>query len=45
MTAASGKIGFASRIGFGASGLGTLYRDVSDDQAQSTLIAAYEGGM
>jgi D-threo-aldose 1-dehydrogenase len=39
------KIGFASPIGFGASGLGTLYRDVSDEQAQNTLIAAYESGM
>ena len=45
MTAGRRKIGFKSRMGFGASGLGTLYRDVSDDQAQDTLIAAYEGGL
>ncbi len=36
---------FATRLGFGASGLGTLYRDVSDGEAQATLEAAYAGGM
>jgi D-threo-aldose 1-dehydrogenase len=36
---------FKSRIGVGGSGLGTLYQDVSDEQAQTMLIAAYEGGM
>jgi D-threo-aldose 1-dehydrogenase len=38
-------IGFKSRIGVGGSGLGTLYQDMSDEQAQAMLIAAYEGGM
>ena len=36
---------FASRIGFGASGLGTLYKDVSDEEAQATLAASHAGGM
>jgi D-threo-aldose 1-dehydrogenase len=39
------RIDFKSSIGLGGSGLGTLYRDVSDEQAQDTLIAAYDGGM
>lgn len=41
---ARSRIGFKSRIGFGASGLGTLYRPVSEQQAEHTLAAAYEGG-
>ncbi|MFP3543796.1 aldo/keto reductase [Rhizobium sp. SIMBA_035] len=41
----SGKIGFASRLGFGASGIGTLYRDVTEAQAADVLAAAYDGGM
>ena len=45
MNDAKGKIGFASKIGVGGSGLGTLYQDVSDEQAQTMLVAAYEGGM
>jgi D-threo-aldose 1-dehydrogenase len=45
MTESRGGIGFKSRIGVGGSGLGTLYQDVSDDEAQNMLIAAYEGGM
>lgn len=36
---------FASRIGFGASGIGTLYRDVSETEARATLEAAYENGI
>lgn len=39
------RIGFASRLGFGASGLGTLYRDVSEAQAAEVLDKACEGGM
>jgi len=39
------KIGFASRLGFGASGIGTLYRDVTEAQAAEVLAAAYDGGM
>ncbi len=39
------RIGFASRLGFGASGIGTLYRDVSEDQASEVLAAAYVAGM
>ena len=47
MTAATtpSKIGFASRLGFGASGIGTLYRDVTEAQAAEVLAAAYGGGM
>jgi D-threo-aldose 1-dehydrogenase len=44
-TSRPSRIGFASRIGFGASGLGTLYRLVSDRQAEETLEAAYAAGM
>lgn len=36
---------FATRLGFGASGLGTLYRNVSDGEAQRTLEVAYAAGM
>jgi len=43
--AATSRVGFRSRIGFGGSGLGTLYHDVSDDQAQDTLLTAYQGGL
>ncbi|MFK0166585.1 aldo/keto reductase [Rhizobium sp. NPDC090279] len=39
------RIGFASRLGFGASGIGTLYRDVTEAQAADVLNAAYEGGL
>ena len=39
MNDAKGKIGFASKIGVGGSGLGTLYQDVSDEQAQTMLVA------
>lgn len=45
MTAASAGVSFASRIGFGASGIGTLYRDVSEAVARETLSAAYEAGI
>jgi D-threo-aldose 1-dehydrogenase len=38
-------IGFKSRLGFGASGIGTLYRDVSEDQASEVLRSAYDQGM
>ena len=38
-------IGFAARLGFGASGIGTLYRDVTEAQAAEVLDKAYEGGM
>lgn len=44
-TARTSRIGFRSRLGFGASGLGTLYRPVSDEQAENTLRAAYESGL
>jgi len=36
---------FASRLGFGASGIGTLYRDVPEAEARATLEAAYAGGI
>ncbi len=36
---------FASRLGFGASGLGTLYKDVTDEEAQATLEASHAGGI
>ncbi len=39
------RINFRSRLGFGASGLGTLYRDVTEAQAAAVLDLAYEGGM
>lgn len=39
------SIGFKSRLGFGASGIGTLYRDVTEAQAADVLEKAYEGGM
>ncbi|TCL71190.1 aldo/keto reductase [Rhizobium sp. BK251] len=39
------RIGFASRLGFGASGLGTLYRDVSEEESASVLAAAYAAGL
>jgi D-threo-aldose 1-dehydrogenase len=42
----SGKrIGFASSIGFGGSGVGTLYRPVSDQQADEVMRAAYDAGL
>lgn len=34
----------ASRIGFGASGLGTMYAPMSDEQAHETVAAAYSAG-
>ncbi|CAN7734905.1 aldo/keto reductase [Phyllobacterium sp. LjRoot231] len=39
------RIGFASRLGFGASGIGTLYRDVPEAQAQEVLRSAYDAGL
>lgn len=39
------QIGFASRLGFGASGIGTLYRDVSEGQAFEVLTNSYSAGM
>ncbi|MFB2550148.1 aldo/keto reductase [Ensifer soli] len=39
------RIGFASRLGFGASGIGTLYRDVSEDAARAVLREAYAAGL
>lgn len=36
---------FRSRIGFGASGLGNLTREVPDGEAQATLEAAFAAGM
>jgi D-threo-aldose 1-dehydrogenase len=44
-TGDASRIHFRSRLGFGASGLGTLYRDVSEDQAAAVLSAAYEQGL
>src|ERR1700710_2623329 len=42
----SGKrIGFASSIGFGGSTVGTLYRSMSDRQAEEALEAAYAAGL
>jgi D-threo-aldose 1-dehydrogenase len=38
-------IGFKSRLGFGASGLGSLYRPVSEKQADETLETAYTAGL
>jgi D-threo-aldose 1-dehydrogenase len=38
------RIGFPSRLGFGASGIGTLYRDVPQAQAQEVLHSAYDAG-
>lgn len=37
-------VGLVSRIGFGASGLGTMYAPMSDEQAHGTLTAAYSAG-
>jgi D-threo-aldose 1-dehydrogenase len=45
MTVTPSRIGFKSRIGVGGSCFGTLYRDMTDEQAQTTLAAAYESGM
>ncbi|WP_426239225.1 aldo/keto reductase [Pararhizobium sp. DWP1-1-3] len=39
------RIGFASRLGFGASGIGTLYRDVSETAAREVLATAYNAGL
>lgn len=39
------KIGFKSRLGFGASGIGTLYRDVTEEQAAEVLSKAYQAGL
>lgn len=39
------KIPFASRLGFGASGIGTLYRDVPEEAARQVLATAYEAGL
>ena len=39
------RIGFRSRLGFGASGLGTLYRDVPEGRAAETLATAYAAGL
>jgi D-threo-aldose 1-dehydrogenase len=45
-SAMSGKrIGFASSIGFGGSTVGTLYRPMSDQQAEEALQAAYDAGL
>jgi D-threo-aldose 1-dehydrogenase len=38
------RLSFPSRLGFGASGLGTLYRDVSEREAAEVLMEAYEAG-
>lgn len=40
-----GRIGFASRLGFGSSGIGTLYRDVSEQTARQVLATAYHAGL
>ncbi|MDO9418125.1 aldo/keto reductase [Pararhizobium sp.] len=40
-----GRVTFASTLGFGASGIGTLYRDVSEEAAREVLAAAYGAGM
>ena len=37
-------LAFPSKLGFGASGLGTLYRDVSEREAAEVLAEAYETG-
>jgi len=44
-TARPRKVGFRSRLGFGASGIGTLYRDVSEEQATEVLAKAYAAGL
>lgn len=33
------------RLGFGAAGIGNLYRNVSDDDARAALDAAWDGGI
>ncbi|NJC20935.1 D-threo-aldose 1-dehydrogenase [Arthrobacter pigmenti] len=33
------------RLGFGAAGIGNLYRNVPDDDARATLEAAWDGGI
>jgi D-threo-aldose 1-dehydrogenase len=44
-SASASRIGFKSRLGFGASGIGTLYRDVTEAEAAAVLGKAYEAGM
>ena len=39
------KVKLASRIGFVASGLGTMYAPLSDEQAHETVAAAYAAGI
>lgn len=36
---------FPGRLGFGAAGIGNLYREVSDEDARAALEAAWEGGI
>lgn len=38
-------VGFRTRLGLGGSGLGTLYRDVTEGQAEEILAAAYASGL
>lgn len=38
------RLAFPSRLGFGASGLGTLYRDVSESEAAAVFAEAYKVG-
>lgn len=39
------RTAFASRLGFGASGIGTLYRDVTADIARAVLEKSYFAGL
>ncbi len=39
------SLSFASRLGFGASGIGTLYRDVTAEMAREVLEKAYGAGL
>lgn len=43
-SARTSRLVFPSKLGFGASGLGTLYRDVSESEAAGVLAEAYEAG-
>ncbi|WP_415854900.1 aldo/keto reductase [Sinomonas sp. G460-2] len=44
MTAAGAGLAFGP-LGFGAAGIGNLYREVSDEQAAATIEAAWAGGI
>ncbi|MDR3373365.1 MAG: aldo/keto reductase [Ancalomicrobiaceae bacterium] len=38
------RLTFPTKLGFGASGLGTLYRDVSEREAEAVFQEAYDAG-